>query len=174
MRKTDAGGPERSRRGAAILVALLLATAAGSACHRRPSREPFDGRVVGVSDGDSITVLHGRARVKVRLNGIDCPERRQPFGARAKQATSEMAFGQTVTVRPLSTDRYGRTLADVVLPDGRLLNRELVAAGLAWHFTRYSKDEELARAEQSARRARIGIWSEPRPVAPCEFRASSR
>ena len=110
--------------------------------------------------------------MKVRLNGIDCPEKRQAFGARAKQLTSELAFGKTVTVRPFGKDRYGRMLGDVVLPDGRVLNQELVAAGMAWHYTRYSKDETLARLERRAREARVGLWSEARPVAPWEFRTA--
>jgi endonuclease YncB( thermonuclease family) len=141
-----------------------------SGCRRRPSREPFDARVVGVADGDTITVLDGTTQVKVRLNGIDCPERRQAFGARAKQLTSDLAFGKTVTVRPFGEDRYGRTLGEVVLPDGRVLNQELVAAGIAWHYTQYSKDETLAKLERRAREARVGLWSEERPVAPWEFR----
>ena len=140
---------------------------------RRNSRhDPFDARVVGVSDGDTITVLDGRTRVKVRLNGIDCPEKRQAFGARAKQLTSELAFGRTVTVKPFGKDRYGRVLGEVVLPGGRVLNEELVAAGMAWHYTRYSKDETLASLERQAREARVGVWSEARPVAPWEFRAT--
>lgn len=135
---------------------------------------PFEARVVGVTDGDTITVLDGTTQVKVRLHGIDCPEKGQPFGARAKQLTAELAFGRTVTVRPAGADRYGRTLADVVLPDGRVLNQELVAAGMAWHYTRYSKHETLARLEQQARAGGLGLWSEARPVAPWDFREMLR
>ena len=128
--------------------------------------------MVGVSDGDTITVLAGTAQVKVRLNGIDCPERAQAFGAKARQLTAELAFGKRVTVRPSGHDRYGRVLGEVVLPDGRVLNEELVAAGMAWHYTRYSDDATLARLERRAREARVGVWSERRPVAPWEFRAA--
>lgn len=164
---------ERARRPglvAALVLVLVAATTWTSGCHRRPSREPFEARVVGISDGDTITVLYGTTQVKVRLNGIDCPEKRQAFGARAKQLTSDLAFGKTVTVRPTGKDRYGRTLGEVILPDGRVLNQELVAAGMAWHYTRYSKDRSLARLERQAREARVGLWSETRPVAPWEFR----
>src|SRR5436305_14660114 len=94
--------------------------------------DDFTGKVVGVNDGDTITVLKDRIPVKVRLFGIDCPETGQDFGSRAKGATSEMAFGKVVTVHPRRNDRYGRTVADVVLPDGRTLNHELVRRGLAW------------------------------------------
>jgi endonuclease YncB( thermonuclease family) len=163
-------GAIRRGRGAALVVALLLTAIGASGCRRGPRREPFQARVVGVSDGDTITVLDGTTEIRVRLNGIDCPEKRQPFGARAKQLTSHLVFGKTVTVRPFSQDRYRRTLGDVVLPDGRVLNRELVAAGMAWHYTRYSKDETLADLEREAREGRVGLWSEARPVAPWEFR----
>ena len=92
--------------------------------------EEFSGKVVGVSDGDTITVLQNRTPIKVRLHGIDCPEIGQDFGSRAKAFTSELVFGQVVKVVPRDTDRYGRTVADVILADGRILNHELVRAGL--------------------------------------------
>lgn len=153
-----------------VLVGLLLLTG----CKGPSWRATFEARVVGVTDGDTIIVLRDLATVKVRLNGIDCPERAQPFGSRAKLFTSETAFGRTVTVKPKSRDRYGRIVADVLLPDGRVLNRELVAAGLAWHYTRYSKDPELVRLERQARETRVGIWSDGRAVAPWEHRAAAR
>ena len=168
------GARRNARIGAAILLLPAVALLALSACGGRPHRTPFRGKVVGVSDGDTITVLDGTTRVKVRLNGVDCPERGQAFGARAKQLTSELAFGKTVTVRPFGKDRYDRVLGEVVLPDGRVLNEELVAAGMAWHYTRYSKDATLARLERRAREARVGVWSDARPVAPWEFRAMQR
>lgn len=154
---------------------VLLVTFLGLASCRAPrTEEPFDARVVGVADGDTVTVLEEGVRVRVRLHGIDCPERGQPFGSKAKLFTSGLAFGRTVTVKPRSRDRYGRVVAEVVLSDGRSLNRELVAAGMAWHFTRYSKDEALARAEREARAARRGLWAEGRAVAPWEFRGAQR
>lgn len=165
-------GTNRTERAGALFLVVLVGAIGASGCHRRPSREPFHARVVGVADGDTITVLDGTTQVKVRLNGIDCPERGQAFGARAKQLTAELAFGKTVTVRPFGKDRYGRVLGEVVLADGRVLNRELVAAGMAWHYTRYSKDEKLARLERQAREGRLGLWSEGRAVAPWEFRAA--
>lgn len=166
------GVPVGTRLLRGFLAVLLLALVVS--CRSRAPRQPFSAPVVGVSDGDTITALHRGAQVRIRLNGIDCPERGQPFAARAKQHTAGLAFGRTVTVRPSGTDRWGRVIADVVLPDGRSLNRELVAAGLAWHYTRYSNDRALARAEREARAARIGIWSEGRAVAPWEFRAAQR
>ncbi len=79
----------------------------------------FTGRVVGVADCDTITVLHNGKGERIRLHGIDCPEKRQAFGKRAKQFTSTLVFGKAVTVQVLDRDRYGRTVAEVLLPDGR-------------------------------------------------------
>jgi micrococcal nuclease len=144
-----------------------------TACGGGPSAEDFTAKVVGVHDGDTITVLQGRTQVRIRLHGIDCPESRQAFGTRAKQLTSELVFGQVVTIRPRTRDRYGRTVAEIVLPDGRDLSQELVRAGLAWWFRKYSPhDTTLARLEGEARTARRGLWSEANPLPPWEWRAS--
>ncbi len=94
----------------------------------------FIGKVVGVMDGDSIRVMHEGQAEQIRLLGIDCPEKRQPFGTRAKEYTSELAFGQEVRVYGDKRDRYGRRLAEVLLPDGRSLNQELIKAGLRGGF----------------------------------------
>jgi len=123
--------------------------------------EEFSGKVVGVSDGDTITVLRNRTSIKVRLHGIDCPEMGQDFGSRAKAFTSELVFGQVVKVVPRDTDRYGRTVADVILADGRILNHELVRAGLAWRYRKYAPDiGTLAELEAAARDAKRGLWSQ--------------
>ncbi len=108
----------------------------------------FTGRVVGVSDGDTITVLHNGKGERIRLHGIDCPEKRQAFGKRAKQLTSNLVFGKTVTVQFVDRDRYGRTVGVVLLPDGRSLNHELVRAGLAWMYRRYTTDQSLSDLEE--------------------------
>lgn len=130
----------------------------------------YTGQVVGVTDGDSIKVMHDGKAEKIRLIGIDCPEKRQPFGTRAKEFTSHLAFGQEVHVREKGRDRYGRTLAAVILPDGRSLNEELLKAGLAWWFRKYSKDLRLGELERQARVAKRGLWAEPHPVPPWEWR----
>ena len=126
--------------------------------------EEFSGKVVGVSDGDTITVLRNRTPIKVRLHGIDCPEIGQDFGSRAKAFTSELVFGQVVKVVPWDTDRYGRTVADVILVDGRILNHELVRGCLAWRYRKYAPDiGTLAELEAAARDAKRGLWSQPNP-----------
>jgi endonuclease YncB( thermonuclease family) len=94
--------------------------------------QSFTGKVVGVSDNATIKVMREGRAVKVRLYGIDCPERKQPYGTKAKQYTSEMVFGNEVEVRIKTTDGYGRIVGEVILPDGSSLNKELVYVGLAW------------------------------------------
>jgi endonuclease YncB( thermonuclease family) len=157
-------------RAALAAIALtwvaLAASTAGAA--------NFQSKVIGVLDGDTISVLRNGHPERVRLNGIDAPEAHQPFGNRAKQFTAGLAFGRVVTVRPRMIDRYGRTVADVLLPDGRSLSRELVRAGFAWWYRRYSDDRELAALEAQARAARRGLWVEPAPVAPWEWRRAQR
>ncbi len=133
--------------------------------------QEFSGKVVGVSDGDTITVLHNGKGERVRLHGIGCPEKRQAFGRKAKQFTSTLVFGKTVTVQPVDRDRYGRTVAVVLLPDGRSLNHELVKAGFAWWYWRYTPDDEtLAQLERDARGAKRGLWADPHAVPPWEWR----
>lgn len=168
---SSSGAPPRRARATSVALALVAVLLS---CQPSTGHEAFTGKVVGVADGDTLVVLDGTTPVRVRLHGIDCPERGQAFGAAAKRLASSLAFGKAVTVRPHGKDRYGRLLGEVVLPDGRVLNRELVAAGMAWHYVRYSDDAALAKAEQQARRARVGVWSEPDPVAPWRYRAASR
>lgn len=129
------------------------------------------GRVVKVADGDTITILtEGNIQEKIRMSGIDCPEKSQAFGSQAKTFTSDRCFGEYVRVRYDSKDRYGRTLGIVFLPDGKNLNRELLKAGLAWHYKQYDNDPELAKLETDARVARRGLWSDPHPIAPWDYR----
>ena len=127
--------------------------------------------MVGVSDGDTITVMHNGKGERIRLHGIDCPEKRQAFGNRAKQFTSTLVFGKTVTVQVMDRDRYGRTVGEVLLPDGRSLNRELVRAEFAWWYRRYAPDDEtLDQLEHEARGTQRGLWADPHAVPPWEWR----
>jgi micrococcal nuclease len=133
-----------------------------------------DGKVVGVLDGDTLEVMQNGRAVRVRLAEVDCPEKSQPYGARAKQFTSKLAFGQQVKLVVRDHDRYGRTVAEVILPDGQSLNRELVRAGYAWWYRQYSHDATLGKLESEARSGRLGLWSDPRPVPPWEWRKDKR
>ena len=130
----------------------------------------FPAKVIRIVDGDTIEMTHNGEPKRVRLAGIDAPERKQAFGSRARQFVAQQVFGKTVTVHSVGIDAYGRILGEVILGDGRSLNRELVANGLAWHYKRFSADRELARLEDEAREARRGLWSDRNPMPPWKFR----
>ena len=135
----------------------------------------YSGRVVGIIDGDTIEALNGHHTERIRLSGIDCPEKRQAFGQRAKQAASELVFGKKVTIQTHGYDKYKRTLGDVFLSDGRNLNQELVRQGFCWWYRKYAPNNaELERLENEAREARKGLWVDSHPVPPWEWRKRSR
>lgn len=122
-----------------------------------------------------MTILtKNNSQVKVRLYGIDCPERHQDFGTRAKLFTSDLSFGKTVEIRVINKDRYGRTVGKVILPDGKMLNKELLRMGLAWHYKQFDNSAEFAGLEQKARQNKKGLWSIKNPVAPWDFRRSGK
>ncbi len=134
----------------------------------------FSGKVVGVTDGDTICVMHNGQAEKIRLHGIDCPESHQPYGRKAKKFVSDLVFGKVVTIEVRDTDKYGRTVGEVILSDGHSLNRELVEAGYAWWYKKYSKDDSLGILEDRARLSKRGLWADPNPVAPWDFRRGKR
>jgi endonuclease YncB( thermonuclease family) len=137
--------------------------------------ESFSGKVVSVTDGDTIQVMRDGRATKIRLHGIDCPESHQDFGTQAKKLTSDLAFGKMVSVEVEDIDRYGRIVGDVWLPDGTNLNQALVRSGMAWWYQQYAPgDKTLKRAEQSARQARRGLWSRDDAIPPWEFRRGAR
>ena len=134
------------------------------------STQEILGRVVGVTDGDTITVLDAsQVTHKIRLKHVDAPERKQDFGSQAKTFMSEQVFDQQVRIEWSEKDRYGRTLGEVFVGD-RWINRELVSAGLAWHYRQYSDDLDVSAAEADARQQARGLWSVSNPVPPWEFR----
>jgi endonuclease YncB( thermonuclease family) len=154
---------------AAIVALLCLLAPCGA------SAEQFTGKVVGISDGDTLSVLREGKAVKVRLHGVDTPEKAQAFGTQARKFTSDAAFQQTVTVMVHNTDRYGRLVGDVLLPDGRSLNQELVKAGMAWWYRPYApNDIMLAQLEAEARNAKRGLWADAHPVPPWQWRKGER
>lgn len=131
-------------------------------------------KVVGVKDGDTIVLLKNGEEVTVRLYGVDTPEKSQAYGQKAKQYTSDMVFGKEVQLIVKNKDRYGRTVGTIILKDGRNLNEELIKNGYAWHYKAYSKDVNLANAETDARRFKRGLWQDPNPIAPWDYRKNKR
>jgi endonuclease YncB( thermonuclease family) len=148
----------------ACAISLLLLSAAPP-----QTVESFEGKVVALADGDTITVLRDRTQVKIRLEGIDAPEKNQAFGNKAKAALSVHVFRKLVTVNATGTDRYGRTLARVII-DGQDVSALMVREGFAWHYKEYSDDEDLAKLEEQARADKVGLWSEENALPPWEFR----
>lgn len=135
--------------------------------------EEFTGKVVGVTDGDTITVLVNKESIKLRLEGIDAPESGQSFGTKSKQALSEMVFGKQVTIKKTGEDRYGRTLGVVVVGDVDA-NAKMIQDGWAWHFKKYNDEDRLAKLELEARNAKRGLWAEASPLAPWDYRARQK
>ncbi len=128
-------------------------------------------KVVGVKDGDTYELFIDNSTFVVRSAHIDCPEKKQPFGQNAKQFASDMCFGKYVMLKHNNKyDRNHRLIAEVILEDDINLNKLLVENGLAWHFKKYSKDEEYAELENIARQKRIGLWSDINSIAPWEWR----
>ncbi|HEX7378856.1 MAG TPA: thermonuclease family protein [Pirellulales bacterium] len=136
--------------------------------------ESLRGNVVSVYDGDTLLLRSGTVLYKIRLEGIDAPERGQDFGTRAKKALSDRVIGKPVMIVTHGYDRYGRVLGTVLVGSGKSVNRELVEGGWAWHYTAYSKDEGLATADAAARAAKLGLWQGKDPVPPWEWRKTER
>ncbi len=137
--------------------------------------EVLTGKVVGVTDGDTITVLFaGHDQVKVRLANIDAPEKAQPFGQRSKQALSDLAFGKAIECNQSGLDRYGRTIA-VCMVGGVDINLAMVKAGMAWVYRKYAHNvPDYYSAEDEAHRQRLGLWADTEPVPPWEWRRSNK
>jgi endonuclease YncB( thermonuclease family) len=132
--------------------------------------QSFTAKVVGVTDGDTIVVLTSdKQQIKIRLEGIDCPESNQDYGNRAKQATVNLCFEKEVIIKKTGEDRYGRILAYVYFGD-LCINKQLLSLGMAWHYKQYNKDQELARLELDAREKKIGLWTQPNSIPPWDWR----
>lgn len=151
-----------------LLLLLCVASALAAA--------DVTGKIVAVTDGDTVTVLDDLNRQhKVRLAGIDAPEKRQPFGQRSKQTLSECAFGRSANVEGSKVDRYGRLVGKVHV-GGVDCNLRQVQQGLAWHYKRYVSEQQAAdkiqydAAEAAARNSRLGLWQESSPIPPWDFR----
>jgi len=132
----------------------------------------WEGKVVGISDGDTIRVMHEGKGERVRLYGVDCPEKGQDFGQKAKMFTSNMVFGKGVEIKAVTQDRYGRTVGFVYL-GSRCLNEELIKSGFAWVYRKYCDKpicDQWRKMEENAKASKIGLWSQPNPIPPWEFR----
>lgn len=152
-----------------FLVATLLVVNASSA-------DTLRGRVVGIADGDTVTVLDSsNTQHKIRLMGIDAPEKKQAFGSKSKESLSALIFNKQVVVEYSKKDRYGRTIGKILV--GRVdANLEQIKAGLAWHYKKYQNEQSFddrslyAQAETQAREKKMGLWTDSVPTPPWDWR----
>ncbi len=151
---------------AALLLSLALPVAAAT----------LEGRVVGVSDGDTITILdHQNVQHRIRLSAIDAPEKAQPFGNISKEHLSKWVYNGSVLVEWNKRDRYGRIVGQVLI-DGHDVGLEQVRAGMAWWYRDYSKEQALenqelyGRTEQAAKEVKLGLWRDAAPIPPWKWR----
>ena len=164
--------PSKTRR-TSLLLLMVLAGAGVMQCGSQA--QEMQGKVVSVKDGDTIELLVENSPLRIRFHGVDAPEKDQPYGQKSKQFTSDLCFGKVVTVRMRDKDRYGRIVGEVILADGSSVNHALVQAGLAWWYQRYAPgDTELQSLENDARTAKKGLWADPAPVAPWDWRQKQR
>lgn len=125
--------------------------------------------VVAIADGDTLTALCGQEQVKVRLAEIDAPEKAQPFGQRSKQSLSDLCYQKQAEINIQTKDHYGRSVARVVC-DGVDANAEQVAQGMAWVYDKYVTDKSLYQLQSQAKSNKRGLWIDPSPVMPWEWR----
>ena len=154
-----------------ILCALLLPPASRAI--------EWVGTVVGIADGDTLTLLDGSKTLhRIRIDAIAAPERSRPYGQRARQSLADLAHGRGARAECAKTDRYRRAVCRVTV-DGLDVGLEQVRRGLAWHYVKYAREQSVevrlddARAEADARMARIGLWTAPQPIAPWDYRRES-
>lgn len=169
------GRARRCVAGVALVVLALLGAWRGLGRSDDSDLRPWTGRCVSASDGDTVHILRGRDTLDVRIQGIDCPERGQPYGRQARERTRSLLVGRKVAVKPLSRDRYGRLVADLTSADGVDVATSLTEEGLAWWYVKYAPTAtHLNRAEAAARAARRGLWADAQPEAPWEYRRQRR
>lgn len=132
-------------------------------------------KVIGIKDGDTVSILMDKEEKTVRLAHIDCPEKKQPYGTKAREMTSDLCFGKMVSLKgDGKSDRNGRIIAELILENGINVNKTLVKNGLAWHFKKYSKDESYAQLEIVAKNKKMGLWKEKAPIAPWSWRKMTK
>jgi endonuclease YncB( thermonuclease family) len=156
----------RLRPGVLVLLLAAFAPAAMAT--------DITGKIVAIADGDTLTILDANNRqTKIRLHQIDAPEKKQDYGQSSKQSLSDLAYGKQARVEVADIDRYGRSVGTVWVA-GQNINLEQVKRGMAWRYLQYSHDPAYGVAEQTARENRIGLWQQPNPIPPWEFRHAGR
>jgi endonuclease YncB( thermonuclease family) len=178
------GTSETLRQAATHVIgrfAAMLLAASLLALGQLASAAELRGTVVAISDGDTLTVLDAaNSTHRVRLDGIDAPEKGQAYGTRSREHLAALAFGKPVVVVWSKRDRYGRIVGQVNVGESHDVGLALIEAGLAWHYKRYQHEQpaservRYARAEDAARARRSGLWQDRQPVPPWEYRSARR
>ena len=137
--------------------------------------ENLTGKVISIADGDTVTIVNNNQQTKIRLAEIDTPEKRQPYGKKAKKALSDFIFNKEVEVEVATIDRYGRTVGKIFL-DNLNINKEMVKAGHAWVYVKYAKDKTLFALEKNAKENQLGLWALPegKRIPPWQWRKNKR
>lgn len=148
---------------------LVLASLLSFSAFAQQGEAAFRGEVIHITDGDNLTIVAAKEWIRVRLAGVDAPERNQPYGTRASQSLSDLCFWQEVIVTPAGKDEYGRMLARVRCGDVDA-GEEQVRRGMAWVYDRYIKDPSLVPLQEEAQAAKRGLWADPYAKPPWEWR----
>jgi endonuclease YncB( thermonuclease family) len=155
-----------------FLIIQILVLANPVASQNKSDLTPFNGKVIKIVDGDTYDVLtRDYKTIRIRMNGIDAPEKKQAYGQKAKDHLASLCFGKEVKVIPYSYDRNKRLIADSYTASNIDLCREMVRSGYAWHFKKYSNSKILADDENHARSIKVGLWADNEPVAPWVYRS---
>ena len=133
----------------------------------------YEGRVVGITDGDTFTILVNDSSIKIRLHGIDSPEKRQVFGIEAKKGLSNLIFNKQITVQANGHDRYGR-LIGIAFLDSICVNEFMLRNGLAWHYLKYDNNPKWSKLESEAKELKVGLWSDSLQVEPWDWRKNRK
>lgn len=156
---------------------LIIALVFLCSCYSKkqsPIQSEFYGKVIKVIDGDTYDLLVDTTTMRIRMDGIDAPERGMPFYKVAKEYLGDLCVGQNIKIITTKKDRYKRFIANSYLENGSSLSLLMVKAGMAWHFKKYSNDVELSDAELEAKSKRIGLWFDENPTPPWEWRANRK
>lgn len=138
--------------------------------YKKDTLTTFQGKVIGIKDGDTFEVLYEGQPEKIRLYGIDCPESTQPFGKAAKNYASYLCYGKKITVIPQKRrDKYGRILGTVITPDSLNVNEQMIRNGMAWNY-KYSKNKHFIALQQKAKEQRKGLWADDDAIDPWQWR----
>lgn len=158
-----------------FLLFIAILTLGCYSKNNQPTKKELSGVVIKIIDGDTYDILlSSHTTVRIRMEGIDAPEKGMPFYRVAKNYLGKLCFQKTVRLDILNKDMHGRTVAYSYLDDGTELSHEMVKAGLAWHFKKYSNDSILSKLEIEAKNSKLGLWADAHPMPPWEDRRLHR